>query len=324
MFSNIPTPDSLTGSLIQKPASGNSLCMEPIVSVVTVCLNPIRDGRKDLFEKNLDSVQQQRDVAVEHIIVDGASDDGTLDFLRQYKNQSHDIRLLSMPDTGIYEAMNRGIALSRGKYVIFLNSDDYYHRADGLALSVKALEENNCGYTFAPISPVGPHTRHSPHRNPQKRIHKFFVFCTLPHPSMMFRRDTLLEVDGYDQNYRLAADYDMMLRIIAAGHKVCFVNSNFVTFLASGFSAKNKELNNKEKVRIIKNFHKEALGVELSEEESAYIVHKCKYPRKYLQVYVRSQQLISETFLAIPQGVFYKISRRFNYVKYYLKCLLSS
>ena len=118
----------------------------------------------------------QTGVVVEHLIIDGSSTDGTLDFLQAYTNAHHDIRILSKPDSGIYEAMNRGIALSRGKYVIVLNSDDYYHRADGLASSVKALEENNCGFTFAPISPIGPHTRHSPHRDPQKHIHKFFVF----------------------------------------------------------------------------------------------------------------------------------------------------
>ena len=322
MRSFVPSASEFQDSLILKPATECSSAT-PDVTVVTVCFNPLKAGRQELFSRNLDSVQRQAGVMVEHLIVDGASTDGTMDFLKAFDNKHHNLRILSKTDSGLYEAMNRGIALAKGRYVAFLNSDDYYHRADGLASSVKALEENNCGFTFAPISPIGPHTRHSPHRDPQKHIHKFFVFCTLPHPSMLFRKETLLEVGGYDQSYRLAADYDVMLRIIAAGNKVCFVNNNFVTFLASGFSAQNRELNNKEKVRIIKNFHKEAFGVELSEDESAYLVRKCKYPQKYLPVYVRSQQLVSETFLAIPQGLFYQLSRRFNYVKYYLKCLLS-
>ena len=141
MFSNIPSIEALQSALILKPASGGSSGTEPMVSVVTVCLNPLKDGRKDLLVKNLDSVQQQTGVTVEHLIIDGASSDGTIEFLTQYDNRCNDIRILSKSDSGIYDAMNRGIALSRGKYVTFLNSDDFYHRNDGLALSVKALED---------------------------------------------------------------------------------------------------------------------------------------------------------------------------------------
>jgi len=322
--SNIPSPQEFLGDVLFKPASGAVTGTAPLVTVVTVCFNPIKEGRQRLLVMNLDSVQQQSGIAVEHLIIDGASTDGTIDFLKAYANKSHDIRILSIADSGIYEAMNRGIALARGEYVIFLNSDDYYHRPDGLALSVKALEENDCSFTFAPINPVGPHTRHSPHRNPQRRLHKVFVFCTIPHPSMLFRKAALLDIGGYDQSFRLAADYDMMLRLIAAGHKACFVDCCFATFTAEGFSIQNKELNIREKVRVVRNFHQDAFGVNLAEQESEYLVSKCKYPRKYLSVYVNSQRLISQAFVSLPQGITDRISRSFNYVKYYFKCLLSS
>ena len=127
-------------AVILKPASPD-VATHPLISVVTACFNPLKDGRKDLFLKSLDSAQQQIGVSLEHIIVDGASTDGTLEFLQAYDNNNHDIRILSMPDSGIYEAMNRGIALSRGKYVIFLNTDDFYHRTDGLLLCAEALDK---------------------------------------------------------------------------------------------------------------------------------------------------------------------------------------
>ena len=324
MSSNIPSPEAFKAEVVLKPASGAVKGTAPQVTVVTVCFNPLKEGRQKLFAMNLDSVQRQTGVTLEHLIIDGASTDGTLDFLESYANGSHDIRILSKADSGIYEAMNRGIALSRGKYVIFLNTDDYYHRPDGLASCVEALERTGCAFTFAPINPVGPHTRHSPHRNPQRRLHKVFVFCTIPHPSMLFRRTALVEIGGYDQSYRLAADYDMMLRLIAAGCKVCFVNRNFVTFTAEGFSIYNKELNISEKIRIVRNFHREAFGVELSEQESEHLVRRCWYPRKYLDVYVASQRLVARSFVSLPQGLADRLSRGFNRVKYYLKCLLSS
>ena len=323
MLSDISPADFSPQNIIFKPASSSAGYVVPVVTVVTVCFNPLKEGREKTFIKNLDSVQKQTNVTLEHLIIDGASTDGTIEFLKAYSNTHHDIRILSKADSGIYEAMNRGIALSKGKYVIFLNTDDYYHRSDGIATSVKALEENDCSFTFGPINPIGPHTRHSPHRNPQRRLHKFFLFCTIPHPSMLFRRTALVEIGGYDETYRLAADYDMMLRLIGAGHKAYFVNSCFATFLASGFSQQNKDLNIREKTRIVRNFHKNVFNIELSETEAEYLVRKCKYPRKYLSVYVKSQRLIPQIFMGLPHGFFDKLSRRFNYVKYYIKCLLS-
>ena len=326
MCSDIPSSEEFQGEVLVKTASGKATKANPVVTVVTVCLNPLRDGRETLFAKNLESVQQQKDVTLEHLIIDGGSNDGTLEFLKQYNNVCHDIRILSKSDSSIYEAMNRGIALARGKYVIFLNSDDYYHRFDGLALSVKALKESKCSFTFAPVLPKGPHTRFTHYHHPQRRLHKVFVTSVIPHPSMMYRKTALVEMGGYDQIYRLAADYDMTLRLIANGHKGYFVNHCFATFVTGGFSTqdKNHELDVKEKIRMVRYAHDEAFGIELTEQESEFLVTKGYYPRKYLSVYISSQKLLSHAFLGLPRGFAYQIVCRFNYIKYYLKCLLSS
>lgn len=325
MCSDIPSSEVFRKEVILKEASDRATQADPVVTVVTVCFNPLREGREALFLKNLESVQQQKGVALEHLIVDGGSDDGTLEFLQQYNNVCHNIRILSKSDSGIYEAMNRGIALARGKYVIFLNSDDYYHSSDGLALSVKALEESGCNFTFAPVLPKGPHTRFTHYHHPQRRLHKLFVTSVIPHPSMMYRRTVLMEIGGYDQAYRLAADYDMTLRLVAAGHKGYFLNHCFATFVVGGFSTqdKNKDLETQEKIKIVRNAHREAFGTELSEQESAFLVTKGWYPRKYLSLYVASQQLVSRAFCGLPKGLAYQVVRQFNYAKYYLKCFLS-
>ena len=325
MCSDIPSSEVFRKEVILKEASDRATQADPVVTVVTVCFNPLREGREALFLKNLESVQQQKGVALEHLIVDGGSDDGTLEFLQQYNNVCHDIRILSKSDSGIYEAMNRGIALARGKYVIFLNSDDYYHSSDGLAFSVKALEESDCSFTFAPVLPKGPHTRFTHYHHPQRRLHKLFVTSVIPHPSMMYRRTVLMEIGGYDQAYRLAADYDMTLRLVAAGHKGYFLNHCFATFVVGGFSTqdKNKDLEIQEKIKIVRNAHREAFGTELSEQESAFLVTKGWYPRKYLSLYVASQQLVSRAFCGLPKGLAYQVVRQFNYAKYYLKCFFS-
>ena len=325
MSSNIPSLEAFQSDIFHKEASETVIHTVPIVTVVTVCFNPLRAGRQKLFAQNLDSVQNQTGVVLEHLIIDGASTDGTLDFLKAYDNKYHNIRILSKADSSVYEAMNRGIALARGKYVIFLNSDDYYHRSDGLALSVKALEKSNCSFTFAPVLPKGPHTRFTHYHHPQRRLHKIFVTCVIPHPSMLFRRTALMEIGGYNQTYRIAADYDMTLRLIAAGHKGYFVNHSFATFVMGGISTqdKNKEPEFKEKTRLIRNAHREAFGKELSEQESEFLVTKGWYPHKYLSLYIASQKLVSHAFCGLPKNMTYQFVRRFNYVKYYFKCLLS-
>lgn len=326
MSSNIPSPEAFQCNLLHKPASETTMRPEPVVTVVTVCFNPLKAGRQNLFAQNLDSVQMQKGVAVEHLIIDGASTDATLDFLKAYDNKHHNIRILSKADSGIYEAMNRGIALAKGKYVIFLNSDDFYHRPDGLAISQKALEESNCSFTFAPVLPMGAHTHFTHYHHPQNRLHKVFVTSVIPHPSMMYRRGGLVEMGGYDPTYRIAADYDMTLRLIAAGHKGCFVNHCFATFVMGGLSTQDeiKELDIREKIRLVGNAHREAFGATLSEQELEFLVTKGCYPRKYLSLYVASQELVSHAFCGLPKSMTYRLARHFNYVKYYIKSFLSS
>lgn len=322
MFSNIPSSEALQSALIVKPASNGTPCTELMVSVVTVCLNPLKDGRKELLVKNLDSVQQQTGVKVEHLIIDGASSDGTVEFLTQYDNKCNDIRILSKSDSGIYDAMNRGIALSRGKYVTFLNSDDFYHRPNGLALSVKALEDSGCGFSFAPILPEGPRFLHRLHRHPDRHLHRIFIFPTIPHQSMLYRRTALHEVGGYDSFYRMGGDHDLTLRLIAAGNKACFVNKAFVTFASGGYSTQDAALKIREKKCRVRNFHKEVFGVEFSDEELDTLVQHYRYPRRYLSVYVASQQMICKIFVGLPHCICLRLLYSFNYWKYYLKCLL--
>ena len=240
MFSEILSAEAFQNEVLLKP--GKHSQANPDVTVVTVCFNPLKDGRRELFARNLDSVQNQTGVTVEHVIIDGASTDGTLEFLSKYENKCYDIRILSKPDSGIYDAMNRGIALAKGKYVIFLNSDDYYHRNDGLALSYKALEESDCSFTFAPIVPTGSPLLHRLHRHPERHLHRLFIFPTIPHQSMLYRRSALIEVNGYDPSYRMGGDHDLTLRLIASGHKACFVSKAFVTFSTGGFSTQDPVL----------------------------------------------------------------------------------
>lgn len=97
----------------------------PLVTVITVTYNLIKGKREKFIIQCLESVHNQRYSNIEHIVIDGASDDGTLPLLKKYESLGW-IKLFSEPDTGIYDAMNKGILKANGKYVSILNSDDFF------------------------------------------------------------------------------------------------------------------------------------------------------------------------------------------------------
>ncbi|MBQ6226573.1 MAG: glycosyltransferase [Bacteroidaceae bacterium] len=294
------------------------------VSVVTVCFNPLEAGRKEVFQKNLDSVQVQENVRLEHIIVDGASSDGTLEWLKGYNNTRYDIRILSLSDDGIFDAMNRGIALSRGKYIIFLNSDDYFHNHSGMAHSIEKIEHFGCVFSFASIRFAGFPLLRRPQQAPQRRLHRFLISFPFSHQSMLTLRDLLLKLDGFDTNYRSAADYDLLLRMIEEGAKGCFVPHSFTTFSLGGFSTEYHELSIKERILCLQSFFKEFFKTEMTSREVEQIILHHVFPRKYLGLYKQTHRLIRERFLGVPRGPFTWVSSWFNYIKYYVKCLNSS
>ena len=294
------------------------------ITVVTVCFNPLASGRREVFLKNLDSVQAQEGVNLEHLIIDGASTDGTLEWLKAYHNTKHDIRILSLPDKGIYEAMNRGIALSRGKYVIFLGSDDYFHHPGGMLASMTRIKEFGCQFTFAPVRFSDKSIRHNPQLAPQWRLHRFLVSWCFSHQTMLTLRSALLSVDGFDIAYRSAADYDLLLRLIADGARGCFVPCTFATFNVEGFSKENRDLAIQECTQILQDFYRYYYSAEMTYDEVAYIVKHRVYPHRYMYIYKDTQKLIRERFIGVPGGLKAWLSRWFNYIKYYVKCRNSS
>lgn len=320
-MSRIPSIEEFAGQVILKEVCRNVSRIE--VTVATVCFNPLKAGRREVFLKNLDSVQQQ-DAFLEHLIIDGGSSDGTLEWLKAYNNERHDIRILSKLDFGIYEAMNRAIALARGKYIIYLNSDDYFHNPQGMTASVRRIEEMQCDFSFAPVRFSPPNIRHHAQLAPQKRLHRFLISWSFSHQSMLTSRSLMQRLDGFDTSYKSAADYDLLLRMIVAGAKGCFVPLTFSTFSLNGFSAENKDLAISECIRSLQSFYQDFYSVEMTHDEVAYIIKHRVYPRKYIDLFKQTQSLIRERFIGIPEGPVAWLSKWFNYIKYYMKCRKAS
>jgi len=109
--------------------------MEPLFSIITITYNA-----GDTVERTLKSIDCQSFSDYEHLIVDGASSDSTLQIISEYKNPRR--FLISEPDKGIYDAMNKGLSNTSGKYLIFLNAGDKFHAPNTLETIAKAISDN--------------------------------------------------------------------------------------------------------------------------------------------------------------------------------------
>ena len=213
----------------------------PLVSIITVTFNLIKNNRVETFKQCVESVKSQSYKNIEHLVVDGDSTDGTKLLLEKYKKQGF-IKFISEPDKGIYEAMNKGITLSKGKYVTFLNSDDYYHDNNGVDASIAKLEESGAIFSYAPVLMVPEKGtllyENHPHLNPKIKN----VYCTMPfcHQTMFVRRDKIISEGKFDKSFKSSGDYDLVLRLCLKNHKSVFVQKKFVTFRFGGLSDKNQ------------------------------------------------------------------------------------
>ncbi|MDO4527304.1 MAG: glycosyltransferase family 2 protein [bacterium] len=206
---------------------------QPLVTVVTVTFNLVKGGRSDAFRRAADSIYRQTYSNIEHIIIDGASDDGTLALFKEYVDAGK-MTVFSEPDSGIYNAMNKGLARANGKYIIYLNSDDYWHNPCGIEQSVHMLELAQADFSVAPFTLQKENGSIAGISTPSPA--SFFSIMPCCHQTMLARVDKLRSVGGFDESFRIAADYNLTTRLLLRGAHPVITPCNFVTFREGGIS----------------------------------------------------------------------------------------
>lgn len=208
---------------------------KPLVTVITVCHNLYTNKRTDCFRQCVHSVHGQDYHCIEHLVIDGGSADGTVSLLEEYAQLGW-IRFISERDSGIYDAMNKGMRLAQGKYIAFLNSDDFWHRKEAVSASVAALERSGATFSYAPRTLINEDG--SFYCTEAAGLGVFPCLMPFCHQTMFTRRDALLRMNGFDDvHYRSAADYDLVLRLLLSGEQGVYVPLNFTSFRMGGFSA---------------------------------------------------------------------------------------
>lgn len=210
----------------------------PKVTIINITYNIINAGRKDFFRQCVESVHNQTYENIEHIVIDGASTDGTLDIIKQYADKGW-LTYFSEKDDGIYEAMNKGIDKSNGLYVNFLNSDDFFHHPDGIKISVQYLLESKAEFSFATCTYLNYRDEYLGILKPV--IESFLFRMPFCHQTMLTRKDTLFRLNKFDENLKSAADFDLVMRLCLSGAKFIEVPLNFVSYRIGGLSDTNQE-----------------------------------------------------------------------------------
>ena len=180
-----------------------------LVSVITVCRNAAAT-----IEACLASVAAQSWPQVEHVIIDGASTDGTPDIIARHKGRPGAV--VSEPDRGLYDAMNKGVERSQGEFLIFLNADDVFASPDALRDAMRAIARDPEGDVYyGGLEVVLGEVRHRHMPPPPEQAAEEMVLGCLPHQATLARRAVFAKTGPFDLRWRRHADYDWWLKVLA-------------------------------------------------------------------------------------------------------------
>ena len=198
---------------------------EPEVTIITPTSNIVDKGQSDDFTLLVNLLDRQTYEFVDHLIIDNASQDGTEVLLKEYKNSGF-LTFYSEPDRGKFDAMNKGLLRAKGKYVAFLSCDDFYHDITGIADVVNVMEEEDADFCFFPSYCC----------HPEGYVFQFipamlntFQVAPCPRQAMFFKKSVLNELRGFDEKFKLLADYDLVIRLVLGGYKGVLFDGNIVT-----------------------------------------------------------------------------------------------
>ncbi len=207
------------------------------ISVITTTYNSA-----STVQDTIESVGRQVfDGEVEYIIIDGGSTDATLDIVGQYPELV--TKVISEPDSGLYDAMNKGLRLATGDVVGILNSDDFYTSDDVLATIAGEFERKEVDAVYGDVHFVRPDNLDKCVRYYSSSMFSpfFLRFGFMPaHPSFYVRRECYEQYGLYDTSYRIASDYDMMVRLFYK-YKITYsyIKRDMVTMRTGGLSTKS-------------------------------------------------------------------------------------
>jgi glycosyltransferase involved in cell wall biosynthesis len=262
-----------TGEILLKKLKKDPL-NNPKVSIITVCYN----SGKTIFD-TLKSVTAQKYVNIEYCIIDGGSSDNTIEIIKTFNNQN--IKFISENDNGLYDALNKGIKMATGDIVGILHSDDFYPHENVISDIVAVFRSENPDAVSSSVNIYKEGQFAKPFRvykATKFRPWQFRMGMQPPHPGFFLTKAALDKVGGFNTRYRISADFDWLLRVIAVSKaRVIYTDYVSVHMRDGGISSSginSKILMNKENLEILRT-HK---------IKSSLLWIYCKYFLKIFQI----------------------------------------
>ena len=241
------------------------------ISIITITYNSSKT-----LQRALDSVQSQTYGDIEHILVDGASKDGTAEIIKAYAAEHTNVRWVSEKDEGIYNALNKGIRMATGDVIGFLHSDDVLNSSESIAHIAAAFEASQADVVYGDLQYFrgGKVVRQWISNDFRPSSLKYGWMP--PHPTVYVRKEVYEQVGPYDEWFRISADFDMMLRIFKAGYKAQYIPEVLVCMEVGG--ASNKDT----KARLTKT-QEDCLVLRKNHVGAGLLTVACKQLRKVRQ-----------------------------------------
>ena len=202
------------------------------ISIITVCYNS-----EATIERTIKSVLAQKNINLEYLIIDGASKDGTLDIIKRYAEKNPCMRFVSEKDSGIYDAMNKGISMATGDIIGILNSDDYYASDDSLSSIINAFKQNDVEMVFGNLLYV---KNNKPYRYWKSGNPRTFKFGWMPpHPALFVKAEVYKNNGFFRLDCGINADYELMLRFFEKEKLSSFWLDKIITCMEAGGTSNN-------------------------------------------------------------------------------------
>jgi glycosyltransferase involved in cell wall biosynthesis len=237
------------------------------ITIITVSYNS-----EKTIKITLNSVKDQTYKKIEHILIDGKSADKTVLIAKQY---SHINKIISEPDDGIYDAMNKGIKIATGDIICFLNSDDFYASNNVLSSVNKIFRDNPtldaCYSDLIYVDSLNTSKIIRYWKSGNFNFGSFAKGWCPPHPTFFVRRSMYEHFGNFDLNYHLASDVELMMRLLEVKKiKVSYIPELWIKMRLGGTTNKNFKniiMQNKEVLHALKNHN-------LSVNWISFFVHK--------------------------------------------------
>ncbi|HPF83209.1 MAG TPA: glycosyltransferase [Bacilli bacterium] len=201
------------------------------VSIITVCYNSSKT-----IEDTIKSVYNQTYKDIEYILVDGKSKDNTVSIIKKYEKKFNNLKYVSEKDNGLYDAMNKGISMATGDIIGILNSDDILANDYVIEKIVDCFKYKNCDGVYGNLVFMEPTKMETPVRNFISHKYSKILGWHPAHPTLYLKKEVYDKVGKFSLDYRIAADYDFMLRLINNNIKLNYFNNYIVKMRAGGVS----------------------------------------------------------------------------------------